>query len=141
MVPALRTDILSGIKTAALREVTITYTIFAAGDKGLWEGSPAFRESTSLSVKKIEQGAAVPGAAFAGDFDGDGRLDRLGFEDDEVRIHTGIPGTRFSFSDEPRWSLEAEFSNDFRVEEVNGDGASDILFFHHDKVLLILSKR
>jgi hypothetical protein len=141
LTPALRTDILAGIKTAALQEVTITYTVFGAGKDGLWDTSPAFSESASLSIKAIEQGRSVPGTAFAGDFDADGRGDRLAFEDDEVRIHPGVPGSRFEYADDPRWALKAEFSNDFRVEDVNGDGASDILFFHHDKAVIILSQR
>jgi hypothetical protein len=140
LTPALRTDILAGIKTAALKKVTITHTIFDGGKDGLWKASPAFSESTSLSIQRIEEGRSVPGAAFAGDFDADGRKDRLVFDEDEVRIHPGVPGSRFEFADEPRWTLKVEYSNDFRVEDMNGDGASDILFFHHDRAVIVLSK-
>ncbi|MHC5036716.1 MAG: FG-GAP repeat domain-containing protein [Planctomycetota bacterium] len=140
VVPALRTDILSGVKTAATQEVTITYFLFAVGADGLWETSPAFRESTGLAVGRIEKGQSVPAAAFGGDFDGDGRRDRLAFKGETVQIHPGIPDSRYRFSEEPRWTFQAQVSNDFEVEEINGDGFSDILFFHTDKVVVVLSQ-
>jgi|GEM_PF-3271029 len=140
VVPAVRTDILSGIKTAAVKEVTVTYTIFPCGSGGLWERSPGFSESVEVPVAGLEKGAAVPVAAFGGDFDGDGRRDRLVFEKGELRIHRGIPGTRFRFSEEPFRQVKAEVSNDFRVEDLDGDGLSDLLFFHADKVTVVLSR-
>lgn len=141
VAPALRTDILSGIKTAALKEVTVTWHVFPAGPDGLWVEEPVFSQSESLPVGGIEKGEAVPAAAFHGDFDGDGMRDRLSLEDGRVRIHTAIPGLRFRYLEDPRWEVAAELSNDFEVKDLNGDGCSDLLFFHKDKIVVVLSYR
>jgi hypothetical protein len=139
VVPSLRTDILSGVRAAMVREVTLTYYVFACGKDGLWEKEPAFEEDAQLPVSDIEKGQTVPGAAFDGDFDRDGRRDRLAFSEGALRIHPGIPGKGLRFAEEPRWEIRAEVSNDFRVEDFDGDGASDVLFFHADKAVLVLS--
>lgn len=138
---SIRTDLLAGVRTALVQEVTVSWHLFAAGDRGLWEASPGFSESASLPLARLEEGRAVPAAAFSGDFDGDGRRDRLVFEEGEVRIHPGLANTRFAFAGEPRWRVEAAVSNDLEVADANGDGVSDILFFHKNKVVAVLSRR
>ncbi|MCU0723815.1 MAG: VCBS repeat-containing protein, partial [Planctomycetes bacterium] len=113
VVPALRTDVLAGVKAALVQEVTLTYAVFACAADGLWEESPSFEDDARLPVSDIEKGKAVPAAAFDGDFDGDGRKDRLAFSTGAVRIHPGLPGRGIRFADEPRWEVKADLSNDF----------------------------
>ncbi|MDX1632767.1 MAG: VCBS repeat-containing protein, partial [Thermoanaerobaculia bacterium] len=71
--------------------------------------------------------------SFEGDFDGDGRFDfvQLG-RGREISVHRGAPGCRFPSRPDLEISLRAEPAHTalVRVEDLDGDGRSDLVVTH-----------
>jgi len=141
VLSSLRTDLVTNAKRALFNSVQVTYYVFRFdAEKKRFSDVPDFERDLSIDVARIEGGGTIPLAIFTGDYDGDGYPDLLSIEEPErVRIFPGVldkgffGGETLTFDDGREQSVAIETSNSVRIDDLNGDGKSDILFWYWDK--------
>lgn len=112
--------------TAHVNGDTLLDTIFFNADGSWWVSTP---KSDGTFVNKQWAKWSVPTAwqtVQFGDFNGDGKIDILGYSPTGV-IYVGLStGTSFSTS---QWGVISSsiFWNGYKVEDVNGDGMDDFV--------------
>jgi hypothetical protein len=143
LIATVRTDLFGGLKAAVGREVTVTYLLFLCNAAGTWERRPAFAEKVVFPTSMIDKGELALRALFAGDFDGDGLRDKVTvLEEGGLAIYPGrLKEGRYVFASEPAARVAADASADLEVLDLNGDGRSDVLFYHPDRVCVVMSKK
>jgi VCBS repeat protein len=148
LVSSVRTDLLATLQKAVLRELQITYFVFAyqPGERR-FSTKPDFERSISIPVSRVEKDETTPLAYFQGDFDGDGRRDLMAVnEKGGISIYRGVVkktlfwSSGFGFDDEPMATFDVPASNRFNLGDFNRDGRSDVVFWKDDVLTLILSR-
>jgi hypothetical protein len=143
LVASVRTDLFQGVKAVVVKEVSVSNFLFLCGTDGLWAREPAFEEEVSFATSMIDKGELAPRALFRGDFNGDGFRDKLEVaEDGALAIYPGKPREgAYGFASDPARRIPTEVSADFEVDDMNADRVSDILFYHPDRIVVVLSRR
>ncbi len=142
LLASVRTDLFQGVKTALIEEIGVTYFMFRC-EGGLWEPSPAFEEKVSFPTSMIDKGEFAPRALFSGDFNGDRLRDKVEVKDgDRMLFFAGMQEDgEWSFSGKHFAEVKADVSADLDVFDLNLDGVSDVVFYHRDRISLVMSKR
>lgn len=78
--------------------------------------------------------------SFDGDFNGDGKQDLALFEDEDIKIFTLIDARQGFFS-EPWFSTSVGEVGSFYINELNGDGRSDVVLFYSAKEAKVMLSR
>ncbi len=142
LVGSVRTDLFQGVKAAIAEEVTVTYFMFLCKD-GLWEQSPAFEEKVTFPTSMIDRGELAPRAMFSGDWNGDGFRDKVEVTEESVmRFFAGrVEEGEWGFADSPFAETKADVSADLEVLDLNLDRKSDAIFYHPDRISVVMSGR
>ncbi len=149
VVPTAETDLLSNVRKLLTRDLAVTYQGFLFDLKTKrFAHAPSFVVTVPIPVQSVDRRESVPLASFDGDFDGDGVKDLLRIvPPSSIAVHRGeaarslLGGASFRFAEERIAEAEACVSNAFSVEDLDGDGRSDAVFYGGASVTVVHSDR
>jgi len=146
---SIRVDAMSGIQTALLRTVRVAYTVFRGRPgEDRFDPQPALETTIGFSLEATRIGLA-PLASFGGDFDGDGIRDLLTLDAADRfcvyrgRERTGLfgRGAGLSLPDRPDHVLDSKPDDGFAIEDLDGDGKSELLVYGRRGIEIIAPAR
>jgi len=120
------------VKALISKRLSIDLSFFLNDEEKGFPDSPNEKRSIKfhISLSNMDENFA-PAVEMEGDYDGDGRLDFLmQTGDDKVEIFRGVDGDRI-FEKDAENELELLACNDGFVDDLNGDGRSDVIFFRY----------
>lgn len=148
VVPTADTDILSNVRKLLLRDFSVNYQGFLFDPKKKrFAPAPSFTETVSIPVASVDRRESAPLASFDGDFDGDGVKDALRVRPPSgIAVHRGaatrslLGGGSFRFEETPCATAESAVGNSFSVEDLDGDGRADAVFWAGASVTVLLAE-
>lgn len=148
LVPTADTDVLSNVRKLLLRDFTVDYQGFLFDPKKKrFAAAPSFTETVSIPAAAVDRRESVPLASFDGDFDGDGTKDALRVRPPGgIAVHRGaasrslLGGASFRFDEKPCATATSAVGNAFSVEDLDGDGRSDAVFWSGSSVTVLLAE-
>jgi hypothetical protein len=119
------------IKFLLTKKANNDYLFYLMGPDGTYSKSPDKKISFSRKVNLNDIFGSEICQSFEGDFNGDGLADFLVSTDtDELSIYLGLENDLFT--EKAQYKIETAPSTHFRIEDVNRDHFSDIVFWYPD---------
>ncbi len=144
LVTSLGLDMKSRIR----KSVEADYLLFRFDKKQRrFEHDPWFKVTRPFPMDQLERNSTAPVCFFSGDFDGDGKKDLLDIADQgHLSILKGTTDTglfssaRYAFNDS-LFKARATVKNDVVIQDLDGDGTSDLVAHDQSRIYLVRCRR
>lgn len=129
IVPSVRLSALSYIGLFINREVTVSFAFYLMGQDGRYPDKPRLEKELKFAIDLQEGDIVGALPRLHGDFDGNGRKDVV-FATNKDRLTVVLQGSGEIFPSSRSYAIEVPVSKEMVVEDLDGDGLSDIIMFY-----------
>jgi len=144
LLSTLKVDLFAALRHVVGDDVPAIFRLHRF-DRGLqrFEETPFVEITRGLPFDRLMDYGPVPLVFLHGDFDGDGAYDLLEAMDAnrlEARAGRRDGGDRYAFAAEPLFSAETAYSDNLYLDDLTGEGRTDVLTFVRDRATVVLCR-
>jgi hypothetical protein len=144
ILSTLKMDAFSAIRRVVGGDVPAVFRIHRFDAKrNRYESAPVAEVERGLPFDKLLDYSPVPFVFLHGDFNGDGRFDRLEAVDtDRVEARAGrfTDAGGYAYDDAPLFSVAVSYSDNLYLTDLSGEGCTDILSHAGDRATVVLCR-
>lgn len=146
LIPTYRLDLLKKARKAAIKSLDVTLHVFLnRGDARVFGRRPDYSHDETLRTDNLAVSGVEPMVFLDGDFNRDRRSDLLVIDESnrlKIRLATKTAGGlfsrggKFAFHGRPAIQEEVEVPNRLDIEDLDGDGQSEIIMLYRDRFVI-----
>ena len=144
ILSTLKVDAFAAIRRVVGGDVPAVFRIHRFDAKrNRYESQPVVEVERGLPFEKLLDYSPVPYVFLHGDFNGDGRFDRLDAVDsDRVEARAGrfTDAGGYAYDDAPLFSVTLSYSDNLYLTDLSGEGRTDILSYAGDRATVVLCR-